>query len=75
MLYEIFNQMKKHTSLYGQTSFSCVSQYFGKDTIDRPSSYPSRDLMPSSDEYGSFQQQAPSLFMASVFSKKTFSAE
>lgn len=51
MLYEIFNQMKKHTSLYGQTSFSCVSQYFGKDTMDRPSSYPRVIWMPSSDEY------------------------
>lgn len=51
MLYEIFNQMKKHTSLYGQTSFSCVSQYFGKDSQDHLGSYPRIIWMPSSDEY------------------------
>lgn len=71
MLFEIFNQMKKHTSLYGQTSFSCVPQYFGKDTMDRLSSYPRVIWMPSSDEYADpFRAASPIIIHGKHFQQE-----
>lgn len=51
MLYEIFEAMQNHTSQYGQTSFSCIQQLFGKDSLDHPASNPRVNWVPTSDEY------------------------
>jgi len=50
-IYEAFEAFQKHTSHYGQTSMSCVNQFFGENAVDHLMSYPHIVWVPTTDDY------------------------
>ena len=51
-LFEVFQEMQKHVSQYGNLSFGTVKQQFGKIHLNDISSYPHAVWVPTSDQYG-----------------------
>lgn len=50
-LWDVFQEMQKHVSHYGNLSFGNVKQMFGKIELNSISAYPHLNWLPTTDEY------------------------